>query len=236
VASFTLRFAQATDLRAAFDEHLSKRRAFITGATSADPRGACELVVESPSGATLAVAAEIVYVREEDPGRGVGLQLAAEAIDPLRGFVEAQAHAHEEDDDDARIAPLHERMRSLSNAEQQKIALTGNQPERVALERMYGPNVWEALLNSKRLTIPEVARIARKGTVPRPLVELIGGNTAWIAAPEVQRALLSNPRSSAAVVGKVLHAMSRSDLVKVPQQLVYPMSVRMAAKKLLGQL
>jgi hypothetical protein len=78
-----------------------------------------------------------------------------------------------------------------------------------------------------------VARIARKGTLPRPLVEVVAANASWLAAGEVQRALLSNPRASAAVIGKALHAMPRAELARVPQQTAYPAAVRQAAKKLL---
>ena len=36
------------------------------------------------------------------------------------------------------------------------------------LERLYGKQVWESLLHNAKVTVPEVARIARKGTIPRP--------------------------------------------------------------------
>jgi hypothetical protein len=130
---------------------------------------------------------------------------------------------------------LQERIRVLTLVEQQRMAAGGTLSERVALERMYGPSVWETLLQNPRLTIPEVARIGRKGSLPRPLVEAIAANTSWLAAGEVQRALLSNPRSSSAVVDRVLGRMSRSDLQLVPQQTAYPGAVRQAAKKLLGR-
>jgi hypothetical protein len=114
------------------------------------------------------------------------------------------------------------------------MAAHGTMQERIVLERTFGANVWESLLANARLTTPEVARIARKGTLPRQLVEDIAGHASWVAAPEVQRALLANPRSSGAVVQKVLRALSRSDLQLVPQQTAYPASVRAAAKKMLG--
>jgi hypothetical protein len=100
---------------------------------------------------------------------------------------------------------------------------------------MYGPTVWETLLRNARLTVPEVARIGRKGTLPRPLVDLIAANASWLVASEVQRALLANPRSSPVVVDKVLRSMSRSDLRLVPQQTAYPGPVREAAKRMLGR-
>ena len=223
--AFTLCLPDADALRALFDEQLALGRAFVPGAGGAAALTACELVLEQ-GGRTHRLAAEVVFVKEEEPGRGVGLQLAAldpDAMASLRGFVElapdaggepapvsSEAPADEDaDGDEPRAAApdsvarnLQERLRSLSSVEQQKVAAGGTLTERVALERMYGPNVWETLLRNPRLTIPEVARIGRKGTLPRPLVESIAANASWLATGEVQRALLSNPRSSQAEIGR----------------------------------
>jgi len=251
-------------LRVLFDEHLSKRRAFLPGEHDVNERAACELVLEH-RGRSHRLAAEVVHVRREDPGRGVGLLLApleAAAASALRTFVEdagaaseasaaneANDPAHDESEDpsasadsetaDARESTgpqsLHERVRTMSGAEQLRLAANGSLSERTLLERLYGPTVWETLLRNARLTIPEVARIARKATLPRPLIELVAGNAPWLASGEVQRALLSNTRSSPTVIQKVLGAMSRHDLQMVPQQTAYPESVRSAAKKRLGR-
>jgi hypothetical protein len=190
-------------------------------------------------------------VKAEDPGRGVGLQLAAmdaDAKEALRAFVDAwcgggagasvrvsESESEGASEGDKLASSVQERMRGLSTTEQQRVAAGGTLTERVALERMYGPAVWETLLRNPRLTVPEVARIGRKGTLPRPLVDLIAGNGAWLAAGEVQRALLANPRTSSAVAEKILRAMSRPDLALVPQQTAYPATVRQAAKRMLGR-
>lgn len=203
----------------------------------------CELVIEH-AGRSHRLAAEVVFVKEEDPGRGVGLQLApmdAAAREALRTFVDSATDAPEasaeapKTDDEKLASNLQERIRSLSAVEQQRLAAAGTLSERMALERMYGPTVWETLLRNTRLTVPEVARIGRKGTLPRPLVDVIAANLSWLAAAEVQRALLSNPRSSPVVIEKVLRCMTRSDLQLVPQQTAYPGTVREAAKRMLGR-
>jgi hypothetical protein len=233
--TLTLTIAGAAALRDLFEKELSMRRAFVRGAGGAHVGDACELRIES-CGRSHAIACAIVYVRDEEPGRGVGLALPddADAMAKLRAF------ALEADDDgdppksDNAPARRDDKNRSLTTVEQQKLASTGTLTERIAVERTYGANVWETLLRNPRLTIPEVARIARKGTLPRPLVELIATNASWTSAGEVQRALLSNPRSSSAVVARVLGAMPRGDLLRVPQQTAYPATVRAAAKKLLG--
>jgi hypothetical protein len=246
LVSLSLPVTDAAALRALFEKDLAHGRAFVPGAGGVEALTRCELVLEH-AGRTLRLAAEVVFVKEEDPGRGVGLQLApmdAAARDALRTFVDSAVDGVEgtevvpesaKGDDEKLALNLQERLRSLSAVEQQRLAAAGTLSERMALERMYGPTVWETLLRNSRLTIPEVARIGRKGTLPRPLVDVIAANPSWIAAGEVQRALLSNPRSSPAVIEKVLRGMSRSDLQLVPQQTAYPGPVREAAKRMLGR-
>jgi hypothetical protein len=257
VPAVRLNFPDPAGLRAVYEEQLSKGRIFLPGAAGMSERTVCAVLVEH-GGQTIRLVAEVVFVRALDPGRGVGLQLAPldeAASAELRAFVEAASGdappgEHEPPRDtvasegegihgdipgeDEAPAHLHERMRALSGPEQQRIAAGGSMPERVMLERIYGPNVWETLLRNTRLTIPEVARIARKATLPRPLVETIAANNAWIGSPEVQRALLSNPRSSAGVVSKILQAMPKMELQRVPQQTAYPMAVRQAAKRMVS--
>ncbi|HEV3193036.1 MAG TPA: hypothetical protein VGY54_21160 [Polyangiaceae bacterium] len=154
--------------------------------------------------------------------------------DPMQDALESTQDALEPKQEKGGAPTLHERIRSLSPVAQQRTAVGGTLPERVVLERLFGPNVWEALLSNPRLTIPEVATIARKGTVPRPLIESLASHPSWLAAPEVQRALLSNPRSTPMVVNKVLRTMARNDLLLVQRQSAYPHAVRAAAKKMLG--
>ncbi len=247
--SLTLTVADRAELQALFDQDLSKGRAFVPGATGVVEFEACELCLEH-AGRTHKLRAEVVFIKLEGIGCGVGLQLSsldAAARAELTAFVDtatakstepsareggasAESMKQEVPDRGAALS-MHDRVRALTPVEQQKVAAHGTLPERVALERVFGPNVWEALLANPRLTLPEVATIARKGTVPRPTLENLAGHTSWLAAPEVQRALLSNPRSTAAVVAKVIQVMARSDLVLVARQTSYSHSVRTAAKK-----
>jgi hypothetical protein len=93
--------------------------------------------------------------------------------------------------------------------------------------------VWELLLHNTRITIPEVATMARKGTLPRPLVDLIANNEQWIRQPVIRRALLANPRLSADGATRVLRCLNQRELKLVPQQTAYPLAVRQAAQRLM---
>jgi len=296
MTELVLSVPDADSLLRLVEQQLGRGMVFIPGVGGVEPLTSCSLVVVH-GGRRVALQAEIVFVREEEPGRGVGLQLpplGEETLARLRALTlpleleatipefdpataplpaleleplpaleleplpalematesagaspggEPNAPATEDenaelddDDEDAltRRAPLlHDRLRALSSGEQQRLAMTGNPAERAMLERLYGPNVWEALIASGRLSPPEVARIARKGTVPRPLLESIGANGAWLASSLVQRALLSNPRCPTTLVQRILQLLPRRELQLVPMQAAYPMAVRQAAKVML---
>ena len=130
---------------------------------------------------------------------------------------------------------VHERLRGLNLASQIKIATLGELHERIVLERLYGKNVWETLLRNPRLTAPEVARIARYGSLPRVLLEIIVGNGAWLQVPEVRRALLANPRLGTDQIVKVLRLTPKHELKLAAVQTAYPFAVRNAARMLIKE-
>lgn len=132
-------------------------------------------------------------------------------------------------------ANVHERLRGLTLAQQIKVAHHGEVSERIVLERLYSKNVWEALLRNPRLTGPEVARIARMGSLPRPLLELVVNNGGWMQIPEVRRALLSNPRLGTDQIIRILRLLPKHELKLAAMQTAYPHAVRDAAKRLLKE-
>jgi hypothetical protein len=147
----------------------------------------------------------------------------------------AEAPADDEAEDKKLPANVHERLRGLSLAQQIKIAHHGEVSERIVLERLYSKNVWEALLRNPRLTGPEVARIARMGSLPRPMLELIVNNGGWMQIPEVRRALLSNPRLGTDQIIRILRLLPKHELKLAAMQTAYPHAVRDAAKRILKE-
>jgi hypothetical protein len=153
--------------------------------------------------------------------------------------VSPSASEEEEGEDDpaqkrpSLSAERQQRLRNLTPNERMRVAQGPVLEDRVLLERIYGSAVWELLLRNPRVTVPEVARMARKGTMPRPLLELITENEQWIRQSVIRRALLSNPRLSADGAARVLRSMSARELKLVPQQTAYPAIVRQTAQRLM---
>jgi len=86
------------------------------------------------------------------------------------------------------------------------------------------------------VTAPEVARIARMGALPRPMLELICTNGTWLQIPEIRRALLSNPRLSTDQAVRVLRLLPKHELKLAAATTGYPMVVRDVAKRLVREL
>jgi hypothetical protein len=198
-----------------------------------------ELVVRAGE-SELVVVARVVFVNES----GAGLELACSAeqkqqlIDLSKGSPTEEPDEPEEKDEAKKkfARNVHERLRGLTLVQQIKMAQHGETSERIVLERMYGKTVWDPLLRNPRLTTPEVARIARMGGLPRPLIELICNNGGWLQIPEVRRALLSNPRLGTDQAIRIVRLLPKHELKLACTQVSYPQVVREAAKRVLREL
>jgi hypothetical protein len=216
---------------------------FVVGCTLA-LNDECELHVIGER--ELRLPGRIVFV----DGRGAGIELvgftsalkqeltALVPATPAEAALEESAETADEvssiKDPKQREAAMtmHQRLRRLTLAEAVKKAMSPDPTERMLLERMYGKNVWEPLLRNPRITVPEVTRIARLGTLPRILVEIIVGNGTWIQIPEIRRALLTNGRLGTDQILRVLRVMPKPELKVAGSTTAYPHAVRDAAKRM----
>ncbi len=229
-----MRFQDLDALEREIETNLGSGRAFVSGAAEVSEREPCELVLVHPaSEESLELAAWAVYVKAEEPGAGVGLELAQfdeETVERLHSFARAEKPRSEDKPGD-----LYNRVRRFTTAEQLRSAREGDYAERVALERIYGKAVWEVLLHNPRVTAPEILRIARSPKLPKHLVKTITGNPTWLAVSTLRRSLLMNGQVTGACLDRVLRATPRAELTLIAKQSSYPIAVRQAIKKLQGR-
>ena len=252
-------FQSLAELAVQVEDHLRKGRAFVPGSWDIQEREACELVLIHPeSGEWMPLSAEVVYRAPAEPF-GVGIELTEHGdvqVAALLDFagaehsapsVEARKNSHDSDPSPSGTATgsvrppkseafalnVNQRVRALGAREREKLARKGTLSERTALERAFGAPLWEFLLANPHVTSPEVARIAKNGTVTQPILRIIVANTVWVTKSEVRRALLSNPRLTAPHIDRVLRTVPRQELRKIPMQTAYPAQVRAAASKFL---
>lgn len=260
-AQLFLEFRSALELDQEIARDLRKGRAFVTGEFGLTERELCELVLIHPTtGEWLPLKAEAVHLAF-GPQAGVGLQILepvehlAEllsafvadteppSVEPLSIDLTSPELGSTADEDEAAGPapsssqlglPAAARVRGLNAAGRDRVARHGSLAERVALERAFGPAVWEALLANPLLSTAEVSRIAKNHTASQPILNLIAQNPAWLVKPEVRRALLSNPRLPEPQVERTLRALPATELKLVLKQTAYPARVRNVAKRLLG--
>jgi len=251
-SELTLRYEGVLELQRDFDDNLRKGRAFVRGVSGLAEREYCTLRIEHPEGkAPVEVRAEAVWINSDPENEGTGVQFVdfdAKAREELRAFVKSAdalppssgvLSVGESGEYDAAtetnpaVRNLHDRVRELDLAEREVLARTGGLPERVALERRYGSSVWEALLHNPQITAREVMRMAKSGSLPTTLVNLIIANNGWLADGAIQAALLQNPRVSGAHLDRVLRALPQSELLRISEQTSQRAQVRMGAKKMI---
>lgn len=261
-ARLELRPATVDELTREIDTNLVRGRAFIEGASGLVERQRVDLALVHPGGGELVLAAEVVWLAPHGVGVSIEVdqalrdrlrELAAATTGPATTGPATTGHAttgpepasavepaeadelepNATDEERQRHRNVHERVRALSAREREDLARRGGMVERVALERAYGSAVWEALLANPQVSGPEIARIARNGALPRPLVSVIVANAAWLTQAEVQRALLSNPRCGGRELERVLSAMKPADVTRIARgQSPYRPEVRQLAQRL----
>jgi hypothetical protein len=233
----------SASLQAAYHSELRHKRAFVAGARGAAEREICALrLVHPESGATMDFEAEVVWVKAEEPGAGLGFALhgvTPAVLEALERFVNQPSPAEaappsESADEAAGAQNLYDRVRRLTVRERESMARHGALHERVALERVWGGAVWELLLQNPQLSAGELAQIAKNASLPASLVSVVVANAGWLAKSEVQRALLGNPRVSGVQLDRVLRALSKTELGRLAEQSGVRPQVKTAAKKLLG--
>ena len=231
----TSRFQDLDALEAEFESNLSWGRAFVLGASDVTERQRYELVLEHPeTGESLGLEAEAVWIQQQEPGAGVGFELVGfddDVLQSVKSFVQKKKT-------EARstlAGDLYSRVRMYNTAEQLRVAREGDQAERIALERIYGKNVWDVLIHNPRITVPEVTRIARNPKIPKHLVDTITSNQGWISSSTLRRSLVMNPQVTGAPLEKVLRAYPRMELTLMAKQSNYPLAVRQMVKKIQGR-
>jgi hypothetical protein len=229
----TLTAKTPAELEALHDEQLAHGRAMVPAVEGLELEDVCELEIRC---GTRSMKLEVI-VRwiPPAPDQPIGVEIDgfdADLKDRLARFVEhaktSNTARHEQ-----RTRSLVHQFKGLPLVKLMQLAKTGEYNERVALERMYGKSVWEALLRNPKITTPEVARIARKGTVPRTILERVVENQSWVRNAAVRRALLRNPKLGSDALMSILRTMPAAELRQIPQQRVYSLQVRQMAKKLI---
>lgn len=97
-----------------------------------------------------------------------------------------------------------DRMRSLSQMEKILLAVKADRTERALLLQDTDPRVILSLLRNPRLTVEEVARVAKSPHLTFQIADVIMKTAHWMASLDVRLNLIHNPKTPVAFALRVL--------------------------------
>jgi hypothetical protein len=139
--------------------------------------------------------------------------------------------AGDEGETDPQRLTLLQRVARLTTAEKIKLALTGNQEERLVLVRDSNKIVARAVLQSPKVTDLEIESFASMKNVAEEVLRLIAINRKFMKSYAVVRQLVSNPRTPIEVSLPLLNRLNDRDLKIVSLNRNVPEVIRGMALK-----
>lgn len=114
-----------------------------------------------------------------------------------------------------RTQSRYQEIKDLPVPEKIKLALSGDKEARNILVKDSNRQVQEAVLDSPRITEPEIAAIANSRNVGDDILRKIAINREWMKNYQVRLALVNNPKTPLTIGLKILGTLMISDLKRL---------------------
>ena len=124
-----------------------------------------------------------------------------------------------------------DRMRALSQMEKLLLAIKAERSERALLLQDNDPRVLLSLLRNPRLTVDEVARVAKSAFLTYQIAEVIMKTSQWMANADVRIGLVQNAKTPPAFALRILPTLPVAEIRNVARGGT-SMALKQAALKL----
>ena len=111
------------------------------------------------------------------------------------------------------------------------LAQAGNKEERMALAMDPNKAVHHYLLKNAKITVDEIAFMARLPSLNPPVLDKIAENPAYTQNPSVAKALVYNPKTPVRTAIRLLDRLPRSEVMNLAKRMGMNLKLVMAAKK-----
>lgn len=105
-----------------------------------------------------------------------------------------------------------DRIRGLSQMEKILLAVKADRSERALLLQDNDPRVLLSVLRNPRLTVDEVARIAKSSFINFQIADVIMKTSQWMASLDVRLALIHNPKTPQAFGLRILSTLPDAEV------------------------
>ncbi|HKO57054.1 MAG TPA: hypothetical protein VJ276_14350 [Thermoanaerobaculia bacterium] len=198
---FTAEFESDEELREEHRLNLSQGALRLPTAETVPLHARLRVTLRGPGGGVAEVQATVVAALAD----GIALAIDGDGDDILRRLL-AQGGG------DNRNQTVWDRIRGLSQMEKLLLAVRAERSERAVLLQDNDPRVLLSLLRNPRLTVDEVARMARSSFITYQIADVIMKAAQWMASLDVRLGLIHNPKTPPAFALRILPTLPDAEV------------------------
>lgn len=131
---------------------------------------------------------------------------------PVQAEAEPEVEHESDDDSPEKRQNTWDRIRGLSQMEKLLLAVKAERSERALLLQDNDPRVLLSLLRNPRLTVDEVARLAKSSFLNFQIADVIVKTTQWMSSMDVRLGLIRNPKTPPAMALQILPTLPESEI------------------------
>ena len=211
-AAFTAEFENEQELRDEHRANLSFGALRLPTAESIALHTALLVNLRGPWAGEIKVPATVVAVLPDGIALGVDAnpdEILARLLARPSMAVETAA---EEEEPPEKSQNTWDRMRGLSQMEKILLAVKADRTERALLLQDNDPRVLLSILRNPRLTVDEVARLAKSSFLTYQIADVIMKAGQWMASLDVRLALIHNAKTPQAFSLRILPTLPDSEI------------------------
>ena len=182
-----------------------------------------EVTLRGPFGGEVEVKATVVALLAD----GLALMVDGDPDDRLRRLLAREESRPGES--------AWDRMRSLTQMEKILLAVKADRTERALLLQDTDPRVLLSLLRNPRLTVEEVARVAKSPHLTFQIADVIMKTVQWMASLDVRLNLIHNPKTPVALALRILPSLPDQEVRAIARAGTSMQLKQAALRKLQGK-
>jgi hypothetical protein len=210
-AAFTVTFENEQELR---EEHRTNLSFGALRLPVAEPIALATtllLTLRGPWGGEVFVKATVAAALPD----GVALAVDGDPEEQLARLLDRPVESSSEEEAEEtpeRAGNIWERMRGLSQMEKLLLAVKADRTERALLLQDNDPRVLLSLLRNPRLTVDEVARLAKSSYLTYQIADVIVKAAQWMSSLDVRLGLIHNPKTPPAFSMRILPTLPDAEV------------------------
>lgn len=231
-AAFTAEFENEQELRDEHRSNLSFGAFRLPTAESVALDTVLLLTLRGPWGGEAFVQARVVAALPD----GIALAVSGDAGEMLERLLAKPPDAAEPEPEPAeKNQNSWDRVRALSQMEKILLAVKADRTERAMLLQDNDPRVLLSVLRNPRLTVDEVARLAKSTFLTYQIADVIMKAGQWMASVEVRLGLIHNPKTPQVAALRILPTLPESEVRTIARNATSMALKQAALKRLQGR-